>query len=160
MFVIIVAGEMPAVKPKMPFPGAPASFLTNGVPFVGSSYFRLYDEVRAMIDPKLLRDDMDYVRKVLRLRNMEGVVDLDALRNIDGERRAAIAKADELREKRNRVSKEIGKRKAGGGDAAGLMAEMEGVNEELAREAMRLAAQKLPIKTKFVTRKEQEGGLI
>ena len=37
---------------------------------------------------------------------------------------------------------------------------MEGVNEELAREAMRLAAQKLPIKTKFVTRKEQEGGLI
>ncbi len=84
-----------------------------------------------MIDPKLLRDDMDYVRKVLCLRNMEGVVDLDALRNIDGERRAAIAKADELREKRNRVSKEIGKRKAGGEDAAGLMAEMEGVNEAI-----------------------------
>ncbi|MBK6313751.1 MAG: 50S ribosomal protein L16 [Blastocatellia bacterium] len=41
-----------------------------------------------------------------------------------------------------------------------VLFEMEGVNEELAREAMRLAAQKLPIKTKFVTRKEQEGGLI
>jgi large subunit ribosomal protein L16 len=41
-----------------------------------------------------------------------------------------------------------------------ILFEMEGVNEELAREAMRLAAQKLPIKTKFVSRKEQEGGLV
>lgn len=41
-----------------------------------------------------------------------------------------------------------------------VLFEMEGVDEALAREAMRLAAQKLPIKTKFVTRKEQEGGLI
>ncbi|MGH9761145.1 MAG: 50S ribosomal protein L16, partial [Blastocatellia bacterium] len=29
-----------------------------------------------------------------------------------------------------------------------------------AKEAMRLAAQKLPIKTKFVSRKEQEEGLV
>lgn len=34
--------------------------------------------------------------------------------------------------------------------------EMAGVTEELAREAMRLAANKLPVKCKFVTR--QEGG--
>src|ERR1051325_9309135 len=33
-----------------------------------------------------------------------------------------------------------------------VMFEMSGVNEELAREAMMLAAQKLPIKTKFVMR--------
>jgi large subunit ribosomal protein L16 len=33
-----------------------------------------------------------------------------------------------------------------------VMFEMEGVSEELAREAMRLAMHKLPIKTKFVTR--------
>ncbi|MGK7947150.1 MAG: 50S ribosomal protein L16 [Microcystaceae cyanobacterium] len=32
-----------------------------------------------------------------------------------------------------------------------VMFEMNGVSEEIAREAMRLAAQKLPIKTKFVT---------
>ena len=41
-----------------------------------------------------------------------------------------------------------------------ILFEMEGVNEETAREAMRLAAQKLPIKTKFVSRREEEGGLI
>lgn len=37
-----------------------------------------------------------------------------------------------------------------------IMFEMTGVTEEVAREAMRLAAQKLPIKTKFVMRKEIE----
>jgi large subunit ribosomal protein L16 len=35
-----------------------------------------------------------------------------------------------------------------------VMFEMAGVEEELAREAMRLAAHKLPVKTKFVTRDE------
>jgi large subunit ribosomal protein L16 len=33
-----------------------------------------------------------------------------------------------------------------------IMFEMAGVSEEIAKEAMRLAAQKLPIKTKFITR--------
>lgn len=37
-----------------------------------------------------------------------------------------------------------------------IMFEMAGVSEEVAREAMRLASQKLPIKTKFVMRKEVE----
>ena len=35
-----------------------------------------------------------------------------------------------------------------------ILFEIEGVNEELAREAIRLASHKLPIKTKFVTRSE------
>ena len=34
-----------------------------------------------------------------------------------------------------------------------IMFEMEGVSEEVAKEAMRLAGHKLPIKTKFVTKK-------
>lgn len=33
-----------------------------------------------------------------------------------------------------------------------IMFEMQGVSEEVAREAMRLAAHKLPVKTKFLTR--------
>ena len=37
-----------------------------------------------------------------------------------------------------------------------VMVEIAGVDEELAREAMRLAAMKLPIKCKFVTKAEQE----
>ncbi|MFL6230557.1 MAG: 50S ribosomal protein L16 [Pyrinomonadaceae bacterium] len=41
-----------------------------------------------------------------------------------------------------------------------ILYEIEGVPEDIAREAMRLAAQKLPIKVKFVTRAEQEGGAV
>jgi large subunit ribosomal protein L16 len=37
-----------------------------------------------------------------------------------------------------------------------VMFELAGVNEEDAREALRLAAHKLPLKTKFVTREEGE----
>jgi large subunit ribosomal protein L16 len=41
-----------------------------------------------------------------------------------------------------------------------ILFEMSGVPEELAREAMRLAAHKLPIATKFVTRREQAQAVI
>lgn len=39
-----------------------------------------------------------------------------------------------------------------------IMFELDGISEERARKAFKLAAAKLPIKTKFVTREEQEGG--
>jgi len=39
-----------------------------------------------------------------------------------------------------------------------ILFEMGGVPEKIAREAMRLAAHKLPIKSKFVSREEVEGG--
>jgi large subunit ribosomal protein L16 len=38
-----------------------------------------------------------------------------------------------------------------------VMFELSGVNEETAREAMRLAANKLPVKCKFVKREEMDG---
>ncbi|MFN0086135.1 MAG: 50S ribosomal protein L16 [Blastocatellia bacterium] len=41
-----------------------------------------------------------------------------------------------------------------------ILFEMEGVDETTARRAMELAAAKLPIKTKFITRKEQEGEVL
>ena len=39
-----------------------------------------------------------------------------------------------------------------------VMFEIQGVPEEVAREAMRFAAHKLPIKTKFVVKAQQDGG--
>src|SRR6266404_891446 len=41
-----------------------------------------------------------------------------------------------------------------------ILYEIEGVDEKTARHAMNLASQKLPIKTKFVTRADQEGGAL
>ena len=39
-----------------------------------------------------------------------------------------------------------------------VMFEIGGVSEELAKEAMRLAANKLPIKCKFIVKEEEKGG--
>ena len=39
-----------------------------------------------------------------------------------------------------------------------VMFEMAGVAEDVAREALRLASHKLPVKTKFVTRENDQGG--
>ena len=39
-----------------------------------------------------------------------------------------------------------------------VMFEIEGVTEDVAREALRLAAQKLPVKTKFVAKNTEVGG--
>ncbi|NNF00424.1 MAG: 50S ribosomal protein L16 [Pyrinomonadaceae bacterium] len=41
-----------------------------------------------------------------------------------------------------------------------ILYEIQGVEESLAREAFRLAAQKLPVKTRFVTRADLEGGIV
>ena len=41
-----------------------------------------------------------------------------------------------------------------------VLYEIQGVPEDVAREAMRLAAQKLPVKTKFVNRADMEGGVV
>jgi large subunit ribosomal protein L16 len=41
-----------------------------------------------------------------------------------------------------------------------IMYEIQGVDESLSRVAFLLAAQKLPIKTKFVTRTDLEGGIV
>ncbi|HPJ37419.1 MAG TPA: serine--tRNA ligase [Spirochaetota bacterium] len=84
-----------------------------------------------MLDPKLIREEPELIRNVLKNRNMEGVVDLDLLGAIDNERRTIISKSDELRETRNRVSKEIGKLKSKGGDASEIMQEVQRVNESI-----------------------------
>jgi large subunit ribosomal protein L16 len=41
-----------------------------------------------------------------------------------------------------------------------ILFEMEGVTEEIAREAMELAASKLSVKTKFITRTDQQRGVL
>ena len=39
-----------------------------------------------------------------------------------------------------------------------LLFELAGVTEDIAREALRLASHKLPVKTKFLTRENEQGG--
>ncbi len=84
-----------------------------------------------MIDPKLIRENVDLIQHVLKLRNMEGVVNVEELRATNEKRRQFIMQIDQLREKRNRVSKEIGMLKSKKEDAGHLLAEMEGVSDTI-----------------------------
>jgi seryl-tRNA synthetase len=84
-----------------------------------------------MIDPKLIRENIDAVAAMLAKRNQQGSVDLDALKRLDEERRSCIARVDELREKRNRLSKEVGARKSKGEDAAEIMKEVSSIGGEI-----------------------------
>ena len=84
-----------------------------------------------MIDPKIIREDLNSIRDMLNKRCMPDLIDVDALQRIDSERREIITKSDELREKRNTLSKEIGKRKSSGQDASEVMDEVQGVSDEI-----------------------------
>ena len=59
------------------------------------------------------------------------MLDIEQLLKLEGERRTRIKEADELKNRRNVVSEEIGKLKQKKQDAAGLIAEMKGVSEKL-----------------------------
>lgn len=79
-----------------------------------------------MLDVKLLRDDLAQVKE--RMATRGGVVDWDEFVAIDRERRDALANIERLKEKKNRLSGEIGKIKKAGGDASALMRETEAVS--------------------------------
>ncbi len=84
-----------------------------------------------MIDPKLIREDLEGLRRLIEKRNMTGVVDIDYLKEISDMRKELSGRSDELREKRNRISKEIGIRKSKGGDTEEIMKEVQGISDEL-----------------------------
>ncbi|PKL15750.1 MAG: serine--tRNA ligase [Spirochaetae bacterium HGW-Spirochaetae-5] len=84
-----------------------------------------------MIDPKIIRDDIDSIRTLLIKRNMQGAVDVDLLKSIDEERRELSLKSDALREKRNSLSKSIGQLKSQGKDADAEMKEVQTISDEM-----------------------------
>ena len=82
-----------------------------------------------MLDVKLLRENLDEVKE--RMATRGGVIDWDEFVNVDRERRDALANIERLKEKKNRLSGEIGKLKKSGGDASALMHEGEEVSEAI-----------------------------
>ncbi|HOW83516.1 MAG TPA: serine--tRNA ligase [Spirochaetota bacterium] len=84
-----------------------------------------------MIDPRIIREDLAGIKEMLLKRNMAGVVDIAELEAVDRERREIITRTDELREKRNSLSKEVGKIKSQGGDASQIMKEVQGIGDTI-----------------------------
>ena len=82
-----------------------------------------------MLDIKLLRDHLDEVKARMSTRGIP--VDWDQFVSLDRERRDAVARTERLKEKKNRLSGEIGKQKKSGADATVLMREVEEVSEAI-----------------------------
>jgi len=82
-----------------------------------------------MLDIKLLRENLARVRERMATRGT--VVDWDEFVLLDRERREALSNLERLKEKKNRLSGEIGKVKKSGGDAASLMREVEEISEAI-----------------------------
>lgn len=79
-----------------------------------------------MLDVKLLRDDLPRVKE--RMATRGAAIDWDEFVALDRERRDALAHIERLKEKKNRLSGEIGKLKKSGGDAAAEMREVEALS--------------------------------
>jgi seryl-tRNA synthetase len=79
-----------------------------------------------MLDVKLLRENLQQVKA--RMATRGGAVDWDEFVALDRERRDALANIERLKEKKNRLSGEIGKLKKAGGDAGAQMREGEEVS--------------------------------
>ena len=82
-----------------------------------------------MLDVKLLRENLDEVKARMAPRGAE--INWDEFLAVDHERREALAKIEKLKEKKNRLSGEIGKLKKSGADAVALMGEAEEVSDAI-----------------------------
>lgn len=83
-----------------------------------------------MLDPRLLRTDLDAVRANLARRGF--VLDAPALQSLEDRRKSVQVRVEALRSERNARSKEIGKLKAAGQDAAPLLAAVGQLGDEQA----------------------------
>ena len=94
-----------------------------------------------MLDITLLRKDLASVVARLETRaSPQQFLDVDRFSALENERKALQTRTEELQARRNVLSREIGKLKGQGGDAAAAMAEVAQVGGELERSAARLAA--------------------
>ena len=82
-----------------------------------------------MLDPKLLRNDLEGVARQLARRGF--TLDTGKLQALEQQRKDIQALTQELQAERNGHSKNIGKAKANGEDIAPLLKEVEGLGEQL-----------------------------
>jgi len=82
-----------------------------------------------MLDIKYLRENLDSAKERLGARGTK--VDWDQFAALDRERREVLSAWERLKEKKNRLSREIGKLKKSGADAKAQMSEVEELTEEI-----------------------------
>ena len=82
-----------------------------------------------MIDPQLLRKDIETVAVQLKKRNFE--LDIEAYNSLETQRKHIQVRTEEMQGQRKSLSKQIGILKGKGEDASAVMAEVAGIGDEL-----------------------------
>jgi len=82
-----------------------------------------------MLDLKFIRENCDLVRAGAEAKGI--IVNLDMICAVDDKRKTLIQEGDILKAKRNQVSTQVGKIKKEGGNASGVIAEMESVKTRI-----------------------------
>jgi len=80
-----------------------------------------------MLDLKTVRENPESIREMLRKRNVD--LDLDEIIRADAERRSCITQLQELKQRRNALSQEVGKMKRQGKEPEELMAQARALAE-------------------------------
>lgn len=90
-----------------------------------------------MLDPKLIRADINAVAAQLKKRNFE--LDVATLETLEQKRKSCQVETETLQSERNTKSRSIGKAKAAGEDIQPLLDEVAGLGEKLDMAKTRLA---------------------
>jgi seryl-tRNA synthetase len=90
-----------------------------------------------MLDIRLVREKTEAVKDALRKRG-EGSEILDKILNIENERRDLLRVVEEIRQRRNQISQEIGRLKKDGKDASGIMADAKEISDQITDKQDRL----------------------
>jgi seryl-tRNA synthetase len=89
-----------------------------------------------MLDPQLLRNELDNVAVALNKRNM--TLDTSIIQSLEEKRKTIQMKTEELQSIRNSKSKEIGQLKSKGEDAQSVMDEVANIKQQLEESATEL----------------------
>ncbi len=82
-----------------------------------------------MLDARFVREHIDVIKKSLLERNAS--IQFDEFLRLEEQRRTLLKEAEELRNRRNVVSEEVGKLRKQKQDAASLIEEMKGVSDRI-----------------------------
>jgi seryl-tRNA synthetase len=82
-----------------------------------------------MLDPKIIRDEPDRIKQMLRDRSVE--FDFEKMLEMNKTRKEMMQQSDELKQKRNQMSVKIGTEKKAGNDASELLQEMGQISKKL-----------------------------
>jgi seryl-tRNA synthetase len=93
--------------------------------------------VKHLLDLKFIRSHQKTVQEALDKRNND--FDLEQLLDVDQERRSLIAESENLKNRRNTLSQEVGKLKAAKQDATQIMDEVRGISSQIKEMDQQLA---------------------